>query len=195
VIWPLILGFILTTVLGGVLGAFLQKRTWDHQNRQRLIEDETLAAREASAVIGQLLDKRRYRMLRLLFAAKGVGAGTVAADVLARRLAEYDEVLYEWNDRLNTNLALIGSYFGEPARAWLSTQMYEGFKEIGGRLETVVRSVSAGSYDGAAAHAVETDLNKLGDLIYQISVFMTTRLRDGTVGRFAPEALPPQQLS
>lgn len=73
--------------------------------------------------------------------------------------------------------------------------MYEGFKEIGGRLETVVRSVSAGGFDPAEADAVEADLNQLGDLIYQISVFMTTRLRDGTVGRFAPEALPPQQLS
>jgi len=37
---PLVVGFVLTTVLGGVLGSYLQRRSWDHQNEARLREEE-----------------------------------------------------------------------------------------------------------------------------------------------------------
>jgi len=40
---PLVVGFVLTTVLGGVLGTYLQRRTWDHQNEARLREEELRA--------------------------------------------------------------------------------------------------------------------------------------------------------
>jgi hypothetical protein len=41
-------------------------------------------------------------------------------------------VLYEWNDRLNLNLALMGTYLGESARDWLDLVIYENFRSVGG---------------------------------------------------------------
>ena len=35
----IIVGFVLTTLLGGLLGTYLQRRTWDHQNEARLREE------------------------------------------------------------------------------------------------------------------------------------------------------------
>jgi hypothetical protein len=35
-IWPLVVGFLLTTVLGGLLGTYLQRRSWEHQNEAQL---------------------------------------------------------------------------------------------------------------------------------------------------------------
>jgi hypothetical protein len=37
---PLITGFFLTTVLGGGLGFFFQRRTWEHQHRVVFEEQE-----------------------------------------------------------------------------------------------------------------------------------------------------------
>ena len=34
-IWPVIVGFLLTTVLGGFLGSLLQRRVWTHQHIPR----------------------------------------------------------------------------------------------------------------------------------------------------------------
>jgi hypothetical protein len=48
-----------------------------------------------------------YRMRRLFWAIQNYQLGRVTSDVLDARVADYDDVLYEWNDRLNVNLALI----------------------------------------------------------------------------------------
>jgi hypothetical protein len=39
-IWPLVVGFLLTTVLGGLLGTYLQRRSWEHQNEVQLRQAE-----------------------------------------------------------------------------------------------------------------------------------------------------------
>jgi hypothetical protein len=36
----LFLGFLFTTVLGGVLGSYLQQRAWNHQNEAHLKEEK-----------------------------------------------------------------------------------------------------------------------------------------------------------
>jgi hypothetical protein len=41
-------------------------------------------------------------------------------------------VLYEWNDQLNLNLALLDTYVGESARDWLDLVIYENFRSVGG---------------------------------------------------------------
>jgi hypothetical protein len=37
---PVIAGFLLTTVLGGLLGFFFQNRSWDHQHKIQQAEQE-----------------------------------------------------------------------------------------------------------------------------------------------------------
>src|SRR5687768_16753627 len=111
-IWPLVVGFLLTTVLGGLLGTYLQRRSWEHQNEAQLREAELDKAGQVCQAVSGLLDKRRYRMLRLFHAVRGRAQGTVSADGLADKLAGYDRVLYEWNDVLNVNLAMVATSFG-----------------------------------------------------------------------------------
>jgi hypothetical protein len=69
---PIVVGFVLTTVLGGVIGTYLQRRSWDHQNEARLREDELRRADAVCQSVSGLLDKRRYRMLRLLAALRAL---------------------------------------------------------------------------------------------------------------------------
>jgi hypothetical protein len=190
----LIVGFVLTSVLGGALGSILQQRTWNHQNEVRLKEEELKQAKDTSEAISQLLDKRLYRMLRLYYAISDALDSSFSQEVLKERLHDYDLVLFEWNDRLNMNLALVGTYFGESARRYLDATVYESFKEAGGRLEQAYRAVGQGASSQGSAQNIHLEelrnqLDQLNNQIYQLGVFMMTQLREGKVGRSAPNPL------
>lgn len=185
---PLIVGFLLTTVLGGVLGTFLQQRAWKHQNEARLSEEEFRRADAIAEAISQLLDKRLYRMLRLFYALRRLSRDEGSLEIVEQRLGDYNAVLYEWNDRINLNLALIGTYFGESARAWLDDNIYETFQRVGSAIED--------QYRAAIRHeqieipdALETELLALNDQLYRLGVFTSTQLRAGCVGRRAPDPI------
>jgi hypothetical protein len=187
---PIVVGFVLTSVLGGLLGTYLQRRTWDHQNEARLREEELRRASEICHRVSGLLDKRRYRMLRLFHALRGHVQGTVSTDVMEDKFRDYDQVLYEWNDSLNGNLAMVGTYFGEHARTWLE-QAYEVYREVGGELEAAYREVAQGAKP-AALDTLRRRFSELGNTAYRLSLFMMIQLREGMVGRRAahPVALP-----
>jgi hypothetical protein len=190
---PLVVGFVLTTVLGGLLGTYLQRRTWDHQNQAHLRQEDLRHAGDACRAVSELLDKRRYRMLRLFFAVRGRARGTVPAEVLAERFSDYDQVLYEWNDSLNVNLALVGTYFGQRARDWLE-RAYETYQEAGAQLEDAYREAARGSQP-AGLDGLGVRLAELDGIAYRFSVLMMAHLRDGMVGRRAPQPLGPPRLA
>ena len=146
-IWPLVVGFLLTSVLewpardrppAQVLGA--------RQNEVQLREAELDKAVQVCQAVSGLLDKRRYRMLRLFHAVRGRAQGTVSADGLADKLADYDRVLYEWNDALNVNLAMVATSFGR--EVWEELERvyatYEGGPRARGRLSPGRAGLHAG---------------------------------------------------
>ncbi len=138
-----------------------------------------------------LLDRRLYRMQRLLWAADG-SAGE--AEIERRRL-EYLEVLFAWNDRLNTNLSLTGSYFGDEARASLAG-LFEDFKRVGAGVEAVVRAARAGEATNELADGVGTEFGgrnagSLNDRVYEFGLLLMSQLREGQVGRYAPNKSQP----
>jgi len=138
----LVVGFVLTSVAGGALGYWFQRRAWAHQHEIQLRdeehqhevqrrEEEHQRALETFEEVSQLLDRRLYRMRRLYWAARDMAAGRGGQERLATARADYRAVLAEWNDNLNRNLALIETYFGAPTRNVMSGQIYEGFAVSG----------------------------------------------------------------
>jgi hypothetical protein len=188
-IWPLVVGFLLTTVLGGLLGTYLQRRSWEHQNEAQLRKVELDKAGQVCQAVSGLLDKRRYRMLRLFHAVRGRGQGTVSADGLADKLAGYDRVLYEWNDALNANLAMVATLFGREVWEELE-RVYATYEGVGRELEDAYRLAAKGSTPTTLAELGER-LAGLDQLAYQFNIMMLAQLRNGTVGRRAPDPLEP----
>jgi hypothetical protein len=103
----LIVGFVLTSVLGGLLGTYFQRRTWEHQHDAQLREQELERASQTCYSLSVLLDRRLYRMVRLQRAIARCQEGGFTRDDVETRFRAYDEVLFEWNDALNGNLAVM----------------------------------------------------------------------------------------
>src|SRR5439155_24505505 len=92
---PILLGFVLTTIIGGLFASFLQQRSWRHQNELRLREEDVDRASGVCRSLSALVDKRWYRMQRLLWATLAHRKGQLARDVLDARLRDYDQVLLD----------------------------------------------------------------------------------------------------
>ena len=124
--------------------------------------------------------RRLYRMQRLLWAASPGTGGAVDLDEIDRRRQEYVEVLFAWNDRLNTNLSLVGSHFGDDARAELD-RLYEDFKRVGRGVETVVRAARASEDTTATADMVAREFEGR-----EVGSLNDNGRRSGCVRRWSP---------
>ena len=186
----IVVGFVLTTLIGGWWATRLQNRSWEHQNERRKHEEESRRASEACDDLSRLLDKRLYRMRRLYWSIAAANRSPEDVEAMEARLDDYNSVLYEWNDRLNANLALLGSHFGTAARAYLF-DLYERFREVGRKLEFGVTAVRRReslptdftSLDGEFEGWSEATLN---GRVYVLGAALTAQLRDGLVGSRAP---------
>jgi hypothetical protein len=91
-----ILGFILTTVLGGLLGAWFQRFAW---RRQAFLEQAKQAYAEVNAVFEAatvLIDKRYYA----LFKWNQALAERLSGDEVQRRTDAYWMIVADWNNNL-----------------------------------------------------------------------------------------------
>ena len=175
----LFVGFALTTVAGGVLGYFLQNRSWSRQHEVTLAQAEREAARAVFEELSALMDRRLYRMRRF----EDVLVDTMQPpEEVDRLLSEYRAVLYEWNDSLNRNLARVETYFGTAVRTYLEHHVYEGFKALHRRLVRMRSDRAA----GGRPEPVTDELQRLSDRIYDLNAAMGALVRAGLVGRHVP---------
>lgn len=196
---PIALGFALTTVAGGWWAARLQQRSWDRQNELRLREEERQRAATACEEISVLLDKRLYRMRRVYWAIEGLEDDPAHMHRLDARLGDYNDVLYEWNDRLNVNLARLGSHFGPSAREFLYV-LYEDFRRVGTQLESAARLAQRGIDVTPELNAIDPEFEGwhptgLNQRVYLLGLAMMTQLREDRVGTSAPDKLAIPSLS
>jgi hypothetical protein len=194
----IVVGFVLTTVFGGYWASVLQQRSWERQNDLRLKEDEARRAAEVCHELTQLLDKRLYRMRRLYWATAAFQRDPATEEGLLEKLRDYDATLYEWNERLNLNLALVGSQFGLAARQFLY-QLYEHFRAVGANLERAISGARQGEDTSSLLQSLDGEFEgwqegSLNNEVYLLGLTMLTQMRDGLVGRSAPDKLPLPSL-
>jgi hypothetical protein len=185
-VWLLVIGFLLTSVLGGGLGYLFQSRAWSHQHDLTQRDYEREQALKTFEEVSARMDKRLYRMNRLYWAAAQRSRGADNQSQWDGARADHTSVLYEWNDNLNRSLALVQTHFGGATRQELEDGVYEEFATLGRAMTHVVRGVAAGTVDRPALSRMGRRLGHLSRRVYDMNVRMLGQLEEGTLGRQAP---------
>jgi len=103
-----IVGFVLTGLIGNRLVQAWQQRTWLLQQRFLGHEKEYLALKDLADEVASLLGARIYRTQRLILSLRGS-----SGEQLSSRAADYDDIVRRWNERLTSfyvRLPLLASY-------------------------------------------------------------------------------------
>lgn len=187
---PLVVGFLLTSVLGGLLGYLFQRRAWDNQHKVQQRDQDRQQALRTFEEVSRLLDKRLYRMRRMYWAARNRALGMGDEAELAFAQASYRDVLFEWNDNLNRTLALVHTYFGSQVREQLEEDIYEGFATLGRGLNEIVKMVSAAGDKPIEVPTFGYLVTRLSHRVYELNVHMLGLLEDDRIGRDAPRGFP-----
>jgi hypothetical protein len=172
----LVAGFLLTGVVGGLLGHYLQRRSFAYQQRTVRTERHQTEATNVFDEVSRLLDRRRYRMDQVFWALKRGPQDEHLQD----RWSDYRQVMYEWNDTVNRNRALIARYFGNALSQQFERGVGENFVRYGRMLESVYRERRTVTEDEAQKlQGVSAELNHQ---IWHFDDALVERIRDGRVG-------------
>jgi hypothetical protein len=189
----LVAGFVLTSVLGGLLGSYFQTRAWRHRYAAERRDERQRQAIRTFEEVSTLLDRRLYRMRRVWWSVKlSVEQGSRARD-LESALEEYRRILFDWNDNLNRLLALVQTYFGAGIRQLLEEVVFEEFASIGRALDYGVRRVSSSSEAADDVPRVGQRLTDLSNRVYRLNVRMLELFEKGLVGGEAPTSLVDEE--
>ena len=183
---PVVVGFLLTTVLGGTLGYVIQRRGWTHQHTTQLRQEERERAVAIFEEVSRLMDRRLYR-LKLLYWSLPAGRADGTRSPLAEpRMDQYRQVLYEWNDGINRNLALVQQYFGEAMRRRLDNVIGSAFVSLGRSVERLWSS-EGNPAPAVAPKELDRRLTELSSLVYGFNLQMIRAIQACAVGWLVPE--------
>ncbi|MCW3061571.1 MAG: hypothetical protein JWQ02_3392 [Capsulimonas sp.] len=94
----ILVGFVLTTVLGSLITYFVQRISWQRQSRLELFRQRTKDGTDLLERLSSMIDRRAYRLQRLLWAIEE----NRNYKTIAEREREYYEVVIEWNENLRS---------------------------------------------------------------------------------------------
>jgi len=177
----LAVGFILTTILGGILGNYFQNKSWKHQNEIRLINAERDAATRLFDELSRMIDKRYYEMRQLAYKLTFKQISDVE-----EQMDKYREILSTWNGSLNRNRALTRRYFGNNIENIFMDEIHREFKEIGILLENDygLKKRNAKLID---IELIDGKFEELEREILEFNIQIISDIQNGNVGLFREE--------
>ncbi|KQS98683.1 hypothetical protein ASG23_13085 [Cellulomonas sp. Leaf395] len=104
----LVIGFVLTTVLGGLLGAGLQRTQWNRQARLDIAKQGYVDATTMLEQVLTSIDRRYYGLYRWYSSVRD----DEPEQKLAEREAVYFATVHEWNEKLRTHHQGIRRHLG-----------------------------------------------------------------------------------
>ncbi len=179
----LVVGFVLTTVLGGALGYVFQQRSWRQQTLAQRVDRDLEAATGTFDEVSVLLDQRLYRMRRVYWMARRAASAPGELAELDAAVGAYRVVVERWNDNLNRLLARVQTNFGRPVRERLQSELYDTYAAIGEELDQFVREVSVSGQGPVRVRPVGRRLTDLSHRVFEFNVLMLSALEGERVGR------------
>ena len=186
---PIFVGFLLTTVLGGLLGTYLQQRSWSHQFQAQNDARDLERATEVFEEVSRLLDRRLYRMRRLYWALSAETESSTRGQAEVR-MADYVSVVYEWNDGINRILALLERYFGSGVRDRFDNDIGRQVRHLGEALQVLWNSLGDGRKgsswrdpsEGVSVDDLNPRFDRLANSIYDYNVELIRAIQERAVG-------------
>ena len=175
----LLIGFGLTTLVGGSLGYYFQRMSWRNENNVRRYEAEIAKASEIFDDISGLLDRRLYATRRLIWAYQENDT-----EAIKKQREIYGQVVYDWNGTLNRNLSRAQRYFGNDMRDEFDS-IREGFRGIDAALVSYRRNPNPDELQ-----RIENMVDEFNPRIYGFNIRVLTRIQEGKVGIFLYEKIP-----
>jgi type II secretory pathway pseudopilin PulG len=177
----LVLGFGLTTLVGGFLADRVQRRTWLQQHQIQTCETEQQARTQGFAQLSDRMDTRLLRMRELAWALEHA---KILKEVDTERKLNR-EVRDEWSSRVNSSLAFTEVYFGENSLNTLNAldqefgQIFESFNPI----------FNSGKPDPEAAKQIETAIDRFNPKVYafDLSMEQAIQAKSGTCAASEPK--------
>ncbi len=176
----LIIGFLLTTLVGSIISFWVQNRSWDHQYEQTLLQSEKQKAENVFTQLSSLMDNRLYTMRRILWGYDS----ELTNDEINIRWDDYVEVLKEWNINLNKNLALIQIYFGAESRNIFEYKIHHKLRAVGSLMEDIKTDKRLDNIEKA-----KKGLDPINVQIYQFDLLMLEQISNENIGRFKNKRL------
>ena len=94
---------------------------------------------------------------------------------------DYRHVLYEWNDSINRNLALVQQYFGDAMRKRLDHVIGSAFVGLGRSVERLW--AAKGDLSATAEpKGLDRQLDELNSLVYGFNLQMIRAIQAGAIG-------------
>lgn len=186
----ILLNFILTTVIGGVITyAYLSHQERLEGQEQRSLEELKLKEQrrsEATKVfeeLSRLMDTRLYKWRQVAWAIED---GKPAGDVF-KRYEDYRQTLFEWSFNINRNRALVCRYFGADAGRVFEVEIMPGFNDLQAQLSETLRTrespppLKIERVDGFNQLA-----DPLNNTIYDFNNRLAELIRSGEIGSKDP---------
>ncbi len=175
----ILLGFILTTIVGGFIAFFAQYIHNGYTYKRNLLQSEKINAQKHFETLSSLLDTRMYLTRKLCW----IYTDSLDETTEQKRWDDYSEFLYVWNSQINKNLALTERYFGESKRTDFN-EIHSSLSSIGNYLQEVKKSDRS---DSISLSLASRKIEEVNPDIYFFDIELLNQIKSEKVGVFVEE--------
>ena len=173
---PLILifaGFVLTGIIGQILIGKIQSRNWKDQFEVEKLNRQIKETKTIHEHISLLLDKRIYRSRRLYYSFNDRDVRKIN-NKCKNCFEEFNDILYEWNDSLNSNIAKVYSYFGEKDGTFFQGRLCADLRWIG----ILLRRYYFDTKDKPSLKNINKAIDITNERIYKMNKNMLLKIKE-----------------
>ena len=178
-----ILSTILISGVGAAIANYFTNKTWNHQTQVNKKKTELGNANELFESLSTDMDERLFHMGWVF---PGVKSGSVPEKKDVEEWWEtYQNILVEWNGKLNRRIAKVERYFGKKMSDTFDLKIQEQFCDLGDMLnEYYYKEEQRKNFK---RDPFKEKANSLYELIRKFNLDMIRSIQKGEVGIFHPD--------
>ncbi|MBD2716450.1 hypothetical protein KBK19_15520 [Microvirga sp. STR05] len=181
-------GFLLTTLVGGVLTLLFQliQNQQNHKAAEKAENVKIMEQRRAQATslfeeFSPLMDTRLYHWRQVAWAIED----RISEDSIRKRYAAYQHVFHKWNFSLNKNRALICRFFGPEIGSRFESQIIPQFNGIQDTIRKIIK-MQPSQRPIYQSDEINSLADALNTQIYKMNNEMAEAIRSGDIGPTNP---------